>query len=66
MNDENAFACLAAVRELSEYAMLRPAPRVLRCVPVQTFACKPAGQLLERLTRRAEILILLDKLSQKS
>jgi hypothetical protein len=30
-------ATLAAVRELSENASRRPAPRVLKCIPVQTF-----------------------------
>ena len=32
---------LATVRELSENATLRPAPRVLCCVPVQTCALRP-------------------------
>lgn len=32
----NAEAALIKVRELAERAMLRPAPRILRCIPVQT------------------------------
>ena len=33
---------LAAVRELSENATLRPAPNKLRCVPVRTYVAPPA------------------------
>ena len=33
---------LAAVRELSERATLRPAPNKLRCVPVQTYVAPAA------------------------
>lgn len=33
---------LSAVRELSENAMLRPAPNKLRCVPLQAYVVPPA------------------------
>lgn len=43
MTIENNFAhTLACVRELSENAMLRPAPRVLCCVPFREFVTPPA------------------------
>ena len=32
---------LSAVRELSENAMLRSAPNILRCLPIQTRELKP-------------------------
>lgn len=32
---------LLTVRELSENAMLRPAPNQLRCIPVKTCVLKP-------------------------
>jgi hypothetical protein len=35
-------ATLAAVRELSENATLRPAPRGLRCVPLVPYTAPPA------------------------
>lgn len=52
---------LAAVRELSEHATLRPAPRVLRCVPFITQPeLKPVmawqyqrNQLLEIVNRKS-------------
>ena len=37
----NFDAALATVRELSENATLRPAPRRLRWVPLQAFALTP-------------------------
>jgi len=39
---------LASVRELSENATLRPAPRVLRCVPVREFVCPPRPKWMVR------------------
>lgn len=46
---------LAAVRELSENAMLRPAPRRLRCAPVREYRAPkraPINFARERLLMR--------------
>ena len=58
---------LAIVRELSEHATLRPAPRTLRCVPIREFICKPVpkwerfylSELAELLLSRAPVALLI-------
>ena len=54
---------LGQVRELSENATLRPAPRVLRCIPWTAFVCHPVDAFKQRLDRKLQIRVLLDSLS---
>jgi hypothetical protein len=45
---------LSAVRELSENAMLRPAPNCLRCIPFQVNELKPLPAWKRRQLAAAE------------
>ena len=57
----DAEAALVKVRELSERATLRPAPLVLRCVPLATYAAPPAPPAWE--FRRELLLKIVDRKS---
>ena len=50
----NFESTLAAVRELSENATRRPAPRVLRCAPVAVRELKPIPAWKQRYFRLLE------------
>ncbi|MGA2788768.1 MAG: hypothetical protein ABSF60_14710 [Verrucomicrobiota bacterium] len=54
VNDCAFASTLAAVRELSENAMLRPAPNILRCIPVQVRELKPLPAWKRRQLAAAE------------
>jgi hypothetical protein len=55
---------LAAVRELSEKATLRPSPFKLRCVPWSEFTCHPVNAFQKRMDRKLEIRLLLDEIAR--
>lgn len=56
---------LTAVRELSENAMLRPAPKKLRCIPVQTRVLGPANAFKARIDEKLGIALLLAQMSRE-
>jgi len=56
---ECAEATLAIVRELSEHACTRPAPRKLRCIRYVPFCILPVNRLKEKLEARIHVQLLL-------
>ena len=61
---ECAEATLAIVRELSEHACTRPAPRKLRCIRYVPFCIAPLNRLKEKLEARIHIQMLLIEMSR--
>lgn len=59
-------ATLERVRELSENAMLRPAPRKLHCVPVREFVLKPVSIAAKRIFGRIQVALLVEEIARDS
>ena len=55
---------LALVRELSENATLRPAPRKLHCEPWVPFCIHPVNQLKKKLDMRIHIALVLAEMGR--
>lgn len=53
---DNFEATLAAVRELSENATLRPAPRRLRTIPLRTLVIQPVPEWKRKWLRIEELI----------
>jgi len=55
---------LALVRELSENATLRPAPRKLHCKPWVPYCIHPVNRLKEKLDMRIHIALVLAEMGR--
>lgn len=55
---------LETVRELSEKATLRPAPRKLHCIPVREFVLKPVSIAAKRIFGRIQVALLMEEIAR--
>ena len=62
--DAQAGITLAAVRDLSENACTRPAPRQLRCIAWTPFRLTPVSALRVKLEARIHVQMLLAEMSR--